>query len=427
MPAPADLPDDVAALAWHNAIEVSDSRWDYDVGRLVSRLEVAVPALQAPVSVPSPAPGSVVAEVLDEGPAAVGPCPSTPTRRFRFRPPTWAVVLVALVAIGVVLSAFAIARLFEDELGGGRLALAEPLGVAVSGGTLYVADAANNRVVAITSAGQATVAGNGDRARGVNGIAATDVALARPGALAVDEDGSFYMAEVYAGGITKVSLDGKINEVPAHSPGLDSIRVQAMAVRPNGDLLVATDREILRVRSDGTVESLAGTASGMGFSGDGGPATSAKLSSPMGLAVDSQDNIYVADTLNHRVRKIGLDGNIVTVAGTGYPKPSGDGGPAVEADVVSPRGIAVAPNGSVYVGGGHQVREIRPDGTIVRLAGAADNAPGFAGDGGPADAALLNEVYGLALDQYGNLYFSDSRNNIVRKISTERIITTVAS
>ena len=213
------------------------------------------------------------------------------------------------------------------------------------------------------------------------------------------------------------------------------------------------------------------TASNSGFSGDGGPVGSAAVSFPTGMAFDSLGNFYFADTANSRLRRVDVNGiittlaggdslftalhnptgvavdgagnvfltesggnriqklstgSIVTIAGTGTAGVSADGQIAATAKVSGPDGIAVDRVGNIYFAesGNHSIRKITPSGILSTVAGIG--APGFGGDGGPANAALLNNPTALSIDTAGNLYFIDSQNHRVRKISTSGIITTVA-
>jgi DNA-binding CsgD family transcriptional regulator len=163
-----------------------------------------------------------------------------------------------------------------------------------------------------------------------------------------------------------------------------------------------------------------------GFSGDGGPATDALLSSPAAIAFDSEGNLYIADTGNNRIRRVGRDGIIATVAGTGRRGYGGDGGPAALALLNSPAGIAVGLGDSVFVAdtGNNRVRMISADGTISTIAGTGE--AGYAGDGGVASQAVLNSPQGLAVDAEGNLYVADTFNDRVRKIDLGGVITTIA-
>jgi uncharacterized protein (TIGR03437 family) len=160
--------------------------------------------------------------------------------------------------------------------------------------------------------------------------------------------------------------------------------------------------------------------------GDSGPATSAYLLTPGGVAVDAAGNVYIADTQQHRVRKVNTGGTIVTIAGNGTPGMSGDGGPGTTASLRTPQAVAIAADGSAYIAdtGNHKIRLVSPDGTITTFAGTGH--PGFSGDGGPATAAELNGPMGLAIDSSGALYVADTNNNRIRKIDGAGRITTMA-
>ncbi|MBZ5619341.1 MAG: hypothetical protein LAQ69_11555 [Acidobacteriia bacterium] len=202
--------------------------------------------------------------------------------------------------------------------------------------------------------------------------------------------------------------------------------IQGIALDRFGNLYLSdTDHHRVRkVSSAGVITTVAGTGAA-GFSGDGGPATSAQLNLPYGLAVDPGGSVYVADLGNQRVRRIDPSGAIMTVAGTGAKGSSGDGGPAAAAQLATPRNLVVDASGNLYISEfeGHRVRRVSPDGTISTAAGTG--AAGFQGDGAPATGAQLNFPAGLALDGFGALYVADSNNNRVRKIVPGGIITTV--
>ncbi|MCY3604482.1 MAG: leucine-rich repeat domain-containing protein [Gammaproteobacteria bacterium] len=174
-----------------------------------------------------------------------------------------------------------------------------------------------------------------------------------------------------------------------------------------------------------TIKTLAGTRSA-GNSGDGGPATEAQLNNPSGVAIDAAGNVYVADSDNHRIRRIGPDGVIVTIAGTGESGYSGDGGPATEAQLASPVGVAVGAAGNVYIAErrNHRIRRIGTDGTIETFAGTGES--GYGGDGGPATEALLNYPRNMAIDAAGYLYIADWNNYRIRRIAPDRTIETFA-
>ena len=211
---------------------------------------------------------------------------------------------------------------------------------------------------------------------------------------------------------------------PAILAGLD--RPHGVAVGPDGSLYIATnDHRIRRVGPDGIITTVVGTGN-FGFSGDGGPATGARLSSPEHIAIASDGSLYIADHLNNRIRRVGPDGIITTVAGSGVFGVAGDGGPATQAQLTFPIGVAVGSDGSFYFSENANpvVRRVGPDGTITTFAGTGIN--GFAGDGGFATNAPLSHPGGLALGSDGSLYIADTNNNSVRRVGTDGIITTVA-
>ncbi|WP_345626264.1 LamG-like jellyroll fold domain-containing protein [Rugosimonospora acidiphila] len=166
----------------------------------------------------------------------------------------------------------------------------------------------------------------------------------------------------------------------------------------------------------GSAKTVAGAA-GTGGSGDGGPATSAFLMYPAGVAVDDAGNVFVADTGNDVVREIrAADGTIVRYAGTGSGGYSGDGGPATAAELYDPQGLALDADGDLFIAdsGNNVIREVTPSGTISTRAGKATF--GYSGDGGKATSAQLASPYGVAVDSAGNLYIADSANNVVRRV-----------
>ncbi|MGH9936124.1 MAG: hypothetical protein ACREAM_07750, partial [Blastocatellia bacterium] len=176
------------------------------------------------------------------------------------------------------------------------------------------------------------------------------------------------------------------------------------------------------------LNSVAGIRGNPGFGGDGGQARAARFNTPSGLAFDAAGNLYVADAGNHRIRKIAPTGVITTVAGSGEVGMRGDGGQAVNADLNEPRGVAVDGAGALYFTDSlnHRVCKVTPAGIITTVAG--NGFEGFGGDGGPATQARLSLPSGVAVDGAGNLYISDSGNSRVRKVDAQTgVITTIAS
>ncbi len=164
----------------------------------------------------------------------------------------------------------------------------------------------------------------------------------------------------------------------------------------------------------------------LGYSGDGNLAVTAQLSYPHAIAVDNSGALYIADTYNDRIRKVNPNGIITTIAGTGVSGFSGDGGPAVSAQVNYVLGIAVDQNNNIYISdnGNNRIRKINPAGIITTIAGTG--IPNFSGDGGPANLAEINSPYGITTDALGNILFADRYNNRIRKINASGIISTVA-
>ena len=202
---------------------------------------------------------------------------------------------------------------------------------------------------------------------------------------------------------------------PATAAQLSSI--QGVAADRWGNVYVAdTDHQRVRkISTSGVMTTVAGTGTA-GFSGDGGPGSAAQLNLPYGLAVDLAGYVYVADLGNNRVRRISPDGTIVTIAGNGHKGTSPDGGAATDAALMTPRNVAIDAAGNLYVSEfeGHRVRKVSPDGRIWTAAGIG--VVGYSGEGGPATQAQLAFPAGLAVDRAGALYIADSQNNRIRKI-----------
>jgi len=273
------------------------------------------------------------------------------------------------------------------------------------------------------------------RANSPAGVEATSIPLAQPGGIAFDAAGNLYIADTDAQIVQEVNLAGIITTVagtgeqgfsgdggPATSADLDS--PQGIAVDANGNIYIAdTHNQRIREITNGQINTIAGTGVA-GFSGDGGPALSAALDMPTALAVDSNGNVYIADTNNNRIRKIG-GGNITTVAGNGNQTYSGDGGLATAAGLDSPNGVAVDSAFNLYIGDTHnqRVRMVAAaTGIISTIAGTG--AKTFTADGSAATAALARPM-GVAVDAAGAVYVADSDNDRIRKIGSNTI-TTVA-
>ena len=245
-------------------------------------------------------------------------------------------------------------------------------------------------------------------------------------------DGTIYRNEAVI--IETVAGDGKSGYSGDGGPATEA-RINTpygLALDSIGNLYFADYREncIRKVGIDGIITTVAGNGIS-GYDGDGGPATEALLYYPSGVAVDSAGNLYIADRRNHRIRKIDSEGIITTIAGTGGNGYSGDQGPATEAEVGYPRSIAVDNEGNLYIATGENlvgvcicIRKVSADGIITTVAGTGSN--GYSGDGGLATAAQIGRSSGIAVDFMGNLYISDGDHSVIRKVDTAGIITTVA-
>ena len=278
---------------------------------------------------------------------------------------------------------------FSGDGGAARSAqLALPFSVALdSSGNLYIADQANSRIRKVSSSGTiSTLAGNGTIGYLGDGGTAASAELDDPEGVAVDSGGNVYIADTLNGVIRKVSTSG-------------------------------------------TITTVAGSNSDPGFGGDNGPAINAQMSDSSAIAVDSAGNFYFTDVLNERIRRVAASGGVITtVAGNGSAGISGDGGVATSAAINNPDGLAVDAAGNVYIAdtANNRVRKLTiATGILTTIAGSG-TSPGFAGDGGPAKSALLNNPKGVAVDAAGNVFVADTFNQRIRVISTAGIITTIA-
>ena len=314
--------------------------------------------------------------------------------------------------------------------------LEEPSGLTFDDdGNLYITEH-NRRVVwKLDDSGVLTrVAGNGGVIPGRPGMQATETPLGDLGGVVIDHDGHLHIAGF--GRISTVDPEGVLRvEVGTGIPGSSGDggpaneaqvgQVTGLAVGPSNELYIAEVYGVRRVDSNGTISTVAGNTFRPGFSGDGGPATDARLGGVFGLAVDSSGNLFIADVGNRRVRRVGTDGVITTVAGSGAPGVGGDGGPATEAQLGFVSGLAVDDSGNLYIAdlGHHRVRRVDAEGMISTVAG--DGRGGYNGDGIPATEAHLLHPRGLAVDRSGNLYIADAFNHRVRRVDSMGMIATV--
>ena len=256
------------------------------------------------------------------------------------------------------------------------------------------------------------------------------------GNLFIADGGNFRIRKVDTSGIiTTVAGNGSSEFSGDGGPATSASLTNpfGVALDGTGNLFIADEgsNRIRKVDTSGIITTVAGNGSS-GFSGDGGPAISASLSGPIGVALDGTGNLFFADAGNNRIRKVDTSGIISTVAGDGIFGFSGDGDPATSASLRDPFGVALDGAGNLFIADRFNQRIRRVDaatGIITTVAGDGPTgigAGGFSGDGGPATSASLNSPFGVAVDGAGNLFIADTLNNRIRKVDTSGIITTVA-
>ena len=324
-------------------------------------------------------------------------------------------------------------------------AISAPNGVGVdAAGNLYIGDTGNNRIRKVSAATGiiTTIAGNGVSGFSGDGGPASAATLGGPRGIAVDAAGNVYVTDfdnlrirrIDAASITISTVAGNGSRGssgdggPAVAASIDACF--GVAVDSSGNLFIASTftSKVRRVAAaTGIISTVAGNGS-LGFSGDDGTATEAKLFTPHGVEVDGSGNLYIADTNNNRIRLVAANtGVISTIAGNGAVGFVGDGGPAVNAALAFPYGVAVDASNNLYIAdrNHHSIRRVdAATGVITTVAGGR---LGFSGDGGPATAASLTYPTAVAIDRTGNLFIADTENQRIRKVSAQSgIISTVA-
>ncbi len=296
-------------------------------------------------------------------------------------------------------------------------------------GRIYIADSSAHRIRRIDPSGIiTTVAGNGTFGSSVDGTPAVDAPLGSITAVAVDAAGTVYFADASASRVRKIDAHGLLTTVAGSGPtaatqdGLPATSAyvhipKAITFGPDGTLYIAesgTDR--VRKVNSGVITTVAGTGTA-GFSGDGGPARQAQLNGPTGLAVNGAGTLYIADYGNRRIRTVDASGAIRTVAGTGmFEDPAMEDGLALQT-AISPYAIALDSSGALYMTSFNspRIRRLGPDGTLLTVAGS--NGTGFFGDGGPATLALLAYDTALAVMPDGRILVGDAGNRRVRALT----------
>lgn len=290
-----------------------------------------------------------------------------------------------------------------------------------------------------------TVAGTGNTGNSGNGGPATSAALGFPAGVVVDQAGNIYIADSLFSVVRKVNSAGIISTFaggggpaslgdggPATSARLAFLATKqiGLALDAAGNLYIADtgDSRIRKVDTSGNISTVAGSSASLGvgsFSGDGGPATSAGLNSPVGVALDSAGNLYIADYGNLRIRKVDTSGTITTFAGIGNPGGSdaGDGGPATSAQLSGISDVAVDSKGNVYIADQEHVRKVNSAGIISTA------AHGFFGTCSQTPTPVAGSdvaAAGLAVDGAGNLYMADHTGSCIQELTTGGLVITVA-
>ena len=275
--------------------------------------------------------------------------------------------------------------------------------------------------------------------------AAASVSIGQPGRVALDASGNLYFSASNC--VFKINGSGTVTLIagtsragysgdggPAVNAQLNA--PQGIAFAPGGNVVYIADSRNNRIRqvdlSSGIITTFAGDGTispggGPSAYGDGGPATSAQLHLPMGVAVDTNFNVYIADTGDNTIREVTTDGNIATIAGDSFPSYQGDAGLAIAAELHGPEDVAVDSSGNIYIADTQNayIRKVTSDGNINFIAG--DGSIGFSGDGGYATSADLIAPFALAVDSSGNVYFAENGDSRIRKIDAKSLdISTVA-
>jgi len=297
-----------------------------------------------------------------------------------------------------------------------------------------------------------TVAGKSPSGYSGDGGQARDAAMNEPRMMTFDGAGTMYIVDTFNQVIRRVGRDGVITTVAGHATGYvprkdadckanfsgENVPARqatmscphSAAVAANGDLFIADSaNDVIRKvdHASGMITTVVGQGGKPGDDGDGGPASAAHIQGPKGIVFDANWNLLIADSGNDKIKRVDArTGVITTIAGTGETGVTGNGGPATAAKLSEPRTLAMAPDGSIFFTEPKEniVRKIDPSGIITLFAGTGK--AGFSGDGGPADRAQLNFNRGVNVDGAGTVWIADSLNQRIRKVDANGVITTAA-
>jgi trimeric autotransporter adhesin len=283
-----------------------------------------------------------------------------------------------------------------------------------------------------------TIAGTGVSSYTGDNGPAINATFSEPQCVMLDDTGNVYVVDEDDNVIRKINSAGIINTIigtggigfsgdngPAFSAKID--HPGGCAIDRKGNIYIADtyNHVVRKVNQAGIISTIAGHGTISGYGGDEGPGTAAYLNFPEMVAVDKTGNVYVTDASNNRIRKIDTTGIITTIAGIGTGAYSGDNGPATLAELYYPTGIVVdTSTGTIYIGDANNnaVRKIDTSGIITTFAGTG--VMGYSGNGGLATSAKLNQPQGVTIDTAGTVYISDGGNNVIRKVNTAAIIST---
>lgn len=322
-----------------------------------------------------------------------------------------------------------------------------PYGVCVDDiGNVYISDNWNNRIRKVDTSGIInTIAGTGEDGYEKDGVPAKSTAIFKPCGIIVDKAGEIFFCDRHNRRLRKIDAKGIITTIAGTGvqgySGDTGIALQSDLYTPSylardkkGNLYLSDSGRVWKIDTGGVMTVVAGDghaytskdadASYVRIIGDHGPARKASLNRPRGVAIDDDGNLYIVDRGHFRIRKVDPEGMITTVAGTGEYGFQGDGARAKMAKLSDLNDIAVDDQGNVYFTDGDLVRVLNKSGIIHIVAGSGRK--GYSGDGGPATEARLWHPVAIAVDKRGNLYIAEAWNNVIRKVDTNGIITTIA-